>query len=123
MFLRASLKNLQEVGRPGSPNIRFFPVVHLARAFLKNQHKKVLEAWVGECVNIDVVSFYFFLSAAFLLQIGTHCSDWNQGGDTIPFQKLMKPKWTASETKLWTALEAKMDSGAKMDNLRNYCTN
>ncbi|CAK9051732.1 unnamed protein product [Durusdinium trenchii] len=33
----------EEVGRPRSPNIRFFPVVHLARAFLKNTQQKVLE--------------------------------------------------------------------------------
>jgi len=33
----------EEVGQIGSPRIRFFPVVHLARAFLKNLHQKVLE--------------------------------------------------------------------------------
>ena len=34
----------QDVGRIGSPRIRFFPVVHLARAFLKNLTQKVLAA-------------------------------------------------------------------------------
>eukprot|EP00435_Cladocopium_sp_Y103_P055767 s138_g18.t1 len=33
----------EDVGQLGSPRIRFFPVVHLARAFLKNLNQKVLE--------------------------------------------------------------------------------
>lgn len=33
----------EDVGQIGSPRIRFFPVVHLARAFLKNLTQKVLE--------------------------------------------------------------------------------
>jgi len=33
----------EEVGHPGSPRVRFYPVVHLARAFLRNQEQKTYE--------------------------------------------------------------------------------
>ncbi|CAE7543760.1 Cabp1 [Symbiodinium necroappetens] len=33
----------EDVGRPGSPRVRFYPVVHLVRAFLRNQEQKTYE--------------------------------------------------------------------------------
>ena len=35
----------EEVGGIQSPRIRFFPVVHFARFFLKNIQQKVIAAW------------------------------------------------------------------------------
>ena len=53
----------QDVGQIGSPRIRFFPVVHLARAFLKNLHQKVLDSWLSfwkSPQRFAVETFFFF---------------------------------------------------------------
>ena len=55
----------QDVGQIGSPRICFFPVVHLARAFLKNLHQKVLDSWLSfwkspQRFAVETALFFFW---------------------------------------------------------------